>query len=76
MSEILEHEQDRQTTTGFSATLIDLIGEMKSLKKGVVNLEGAIKTIKPDRELEIQENVVKPYRNKSKQNWKRGNSKR
>ena len=74
--EELEHDQDRQETTCISATLVDLIGEMKSLKIEVVNLEGAMKTMKPDRELEIQENVVIPYRNKPKQNWKRGNSKR
>ena len=47
---------------------------MKRLKNGVVNLEEVIMTMKADRELEIQENVVISYRNKSKQNWKRGNS--
>ena len=73
VSEDLEHEQDRQEKTCISAILVELIGEMKSLKNGVVNLEGAMVTMKTDRELEIQENVVIPYRNKSKQNGKRGN---
>ena len=58
MRENLEREQDRQEKTCISAILVELIGEMKSLKNEVVNLEGVMMTMKTDRELEIQENVV------------------